>query len=258
MNGLLVVDKPLGITSFDVIRRLRQITGMRKIGHTGTLDPLATGVMILLLGNATKQAANYSKLDKSYNAELTLGATSSTGDAEGEKTKVSELKPTADELEAVIGSFVGQITQTPPVYSAIKIAGQEAYKRARRGEAVEMPSRQVTIHALKLVDYTYPTVKLTADVSSGTYIRTLAEDIGQKLSTGAYLSGLVRTRVGEFGLDQALVIGFGDELQFHDVGPALLGQVNQRVPVVLQPLGGWHGYRDNLPVIVWRQAKDVP
>ena len=206
MNGLLIVDKPLGITSFDVIRRLRQITGVRKIGHTGTLDPLATGVMILLFGDATKQAATYSKLDKSYNAEVTLGATSSTGDAEGEKTEVGSQRPEVREIEAVIKSFVGQITQTPPVHSAIKIDGQEAYKRARRGETVEMPSRMVTIHSLKLVDYTYPTIKLTADVSSGTYIRTLAEDIGEKLGTGAYLSQLRRTKVGEFGLDRAMRI----------------------------------------------------
>ncbi len=204
MNGLLVVDKPKGITSFDVIRRLRQITGVRKIGHTGTLDPLASGVMLLVFGSATKRAADYSKLDKSYAAEVMLGATSSTGDAEGEKTAVSDHKPTLDEVRTVLKAFVGPITQTPPVYSAIKIAGQEAYKRARRGETVEMPSRAVTIHALELIDYVYPLIRFTADVSSGTYIRTLAEDIGQKLGTGAYLSGLVRTKVGEFGLDQAL------------------------------------------------------
>lgn len=211
MNGLLVVNKPKGITSFDVIRKLRQITGERKIGHTGTLDPMATGVMIMLFGAATKQAGNYSKLGKSYTAEMTLGATSSTGDAEGELTAVSGNQPTEEQVKAVLGQFVGSITQTPPIYSAIKINGQEAYKRARRGESVEMPSRQVTINSLELIDYDYPIIKLEADVSSGTYIRTLAEDIGSKLGTGAYLSGLVRTRVGDYSLDDAVTLGDSPE-----------------------------------------------
>lgn len=204
MNGLLVINKPTGITSFDCIRKLRRTTGERKIGHTGTLDPMASGVMVLLFGSATKRAGDYSKLDKTYKAEVTLGATSSTGDAEGELSKVNDLVPTEAEISRALKSFEGQITQTPPVYSAIKIGGQEAYKRARRGEQVEMPQRQVMINSIKLTDYQYPVVKLEADVSSGTYIRTLAEDIGEVLGTGAHLSGLVRTRVGEFGLDTAL------------------------------------------------------
>ena len=206
MNGLLVVKKPTGITSFDVIRKLRKITGERKIGHTGTLDPMASGVMIMLFGTATKKAGEYSKLDKSYEAKITLGSTSSTGDKEGELTAVSKNQPSQEEVEIALKSFIGHITQTPPVYSAIKINGQEAYKRARRGETVEMPSRQVTINSIKLIDYTYPIVKLEADVSSGTYIRTLAEGIGAKLGTGAYLSGLVRTRVGDYSLDDAVTL----------------------------------------------------
>jgi len=204
VNGLLVVNKPKGITSFDVIRRLRRVTGERKIGHTGTLDPMATGVMVLLFGTATKQAGDYSKLDKSYRTEVTLGSNSSTGDAEGELKGVSDRQPERAEIENVLEGFVGEITQTPPVYSAIKIGGQEAYKRARRGEAVDMPSRQVSVHSIKLIDYVYPVITFEADVSSGTYIRTLAEDIGSKLGTGAYLSSLVRTRVGEFELGQAI------------------------------------------------------
>lgn len=203
MNGLLVVDKPAGITSFDCIRKLRQITGERKIGHTGTLDPMATGVMILLFGTATKQAAQYSKLDKTYEAEITLGATSSTGDAEGGLTKVNDRVLELATVESVLAKFTGQITQTPPVYSAIKVDGQEAYKRARRGEVVEMPSRLVTVYSVKLTDYQYPVINITADVSSGTYIRTLAQDIGEALGTGAYLSALHRTRIGEFTLDAA-------------------------------------------------------
>lgn len=204
MNGLLVINKPKDITSFDVIRQLRRTTGISKVGHTGTLDPMATGVMILLFGTATKRAAEFSKLDKTYEAEITLGQTSSTGDAEGDLTYGDSRKPTPEEVQAALNQFKGQITQTPPVYSAIKVDGQEAYKRARRGEAVEVPSRQVRINSLKLISYNYPLLKLKADVSSGTYIRTLAEDIGNKLGTGAYLSGLVRTRVGEFDLNKAL------------------------------------------------------
>jgi tRNA pseudouridine55 synthase len=204
VNGVLIVNKPSGITSFDVIRQLRRITGIKKIGHTGTLDPLASGVMILLFGSATKRAAEFSKLDKSYEAEVTLGSTSTTGDAEGEISGFGTRKPELEEVESVLKSFEGRITQTPPVYSAVKIDGQEAYKRARRGETVEMPARQVTIHTLKLISYEHPLLKLSADVSSGTYIRTLAEDIGKRLGTGTYLSKLVRTRVGEFSLEQAI------------------------------------------------------
>jgi len=204
INGLLVINKPQGITSFDVIRQLRRITGERKVGHTGTLDPMATGVMVLLFGSATKQAAEFSKLNKTYEAEITLGSTSSTGDAEGQLTPGSDQEPTVDQVQTALKQFTGQITQTPPIYSAIKIDGQEAYKRARRGESVEIPSRQVTIYSIKLLDYSYPIIKLAADVSSGTYIRTLAEDVGKALETGAYLSGLVRTRVGEFDLAKAI------------------------------------------------------
>ncbi|HSX14758.1 MAG TPA: tRNA pseudouridine(55) synthase TruB [Candidatus Saccharimonadales bacterium] len=211
-NGLLVINKPKGITSFDVIRQLRRITGERKIGHTGTLDPMATGVMILLFGSATKRAGEYSQLDKTYLAEITLGFTSSTGDAEGELREISDTRPDRGQVESVLTAFIGTIKQTPPVYSAIKIGGQEAYKRARRGEEVEMPTRQVTIHSIKLIEYDYPKLTIQADVSSGTYIRTLAADIGQKLGTGAYLSALERTKAGDFNLDQAISLDSSQEI----------------------------------------------
>lgn len=203
MDGLLLVDKPLGITSFDVIRRLRRQTGVRKIGHAGTLDPLATGLMLVLFGGACKQAMSLTKLDKRYRAEITLGANSITGDGEGDKTVVSDHRPTKSEIETALEAFRGEITQTPSVYSAIKIDGQEAYKHARAGRSVEMPSRQVTVYELKLIAYDYPLVRLEAKVSSGTYIRSLAEDLGATLATGAYLSGLVRTEVGEYRLSDA-------------------------------------------------------
>jgi tRNA pseudouridine55 synthase len=204
MNGLLLVNKPVGITSFDVIRQLRRLTGVKKIGHAGTLDPLASGLMLMLFGTACKQAQTFSKLDKTYLGELTLGFTSTTGDAEGEKLVGSGRVPTLAEIEGAAQQFKGEITQTPSQYSAIKINGTEAYKLARAGKTVEMPSRQVTINALRIVTYDYPKVTFIADVSSGTYIRSLAADIGEVLGTGAYLSGLQRTVVGEYQLAQAV------------------------------------------------------
>jgi tRNA pseudouridine55 synthase len=206
MNGLLLINKPIGMTSFDVIRQLRRTTGVRKIGHAGTLDPLATGLMLMLFGTATKQAQYLTKLDKRYGAEVRLGASSTTGDDEGEKMRVSDQIPSEADVAAALAKLTGQITQTPSPYSAIKINGREAYKRIRAGETVEMPSRQVTVHSIDLIGYSYPTVEINCHVSSGTYIRTLGEDLGALLGTGAYLAGLVRTQVGEYRLDEALVL----------------------------------------------------
>lgn len=206
MDGLLLVNKPIGMTSFDVIRQLRRRTGVRKIGHAGTLDPLASGLMLMLFGAGCKQAQTLTKLDKRYVAEIKLGAISSTGDNEGEKTPVSSRIPAESEVEAALVRLTGEITQTPPVYSAIKIGGQEAYKHARAGREVVMPSRQVTVYENRLIRNKYPIIELDTKVSSGTYIRTLAEDLGGLLGTGAYLSGLVRTEVGVYRLDEAQVL----------------------------------------------------
>lgn len=202
-SGLLLIDKPTGMSSFDIIRVLRRQTGIRKIGHCGTLDPMASGLMLMVVGGATKRATELTKLDKTYEAVIALGATSSTGDAEGELTTVSGHQPTHAEVEAAVAAHTGRITQTPPAYSAIKINGVAAYKRIRRGEEVMMPAREVTVYSSRLTAYRYPEIHLTSEVSSGTYIRTLAADIGATLGTGAYLSGLRRTVVGEYSLDQA-------------------------------------------------------
>jgi tRNA pseudouridine55 synthase len=215
-NGLLLVDKPVGISSFDVIRQLRRITHWRKIGHAGTLDPAASGLMLMLFGPACKQAQAYSKLDKRYRAEITLGKTSSTGDREGELTKVSDRVPTQAEVEAALAQLTGEIIQTPPAYSAIKIHGQEAYKRVRAGEVVDMPSRTVQVYENHLLAYAYPMVQLECRVSSGTYIRTLAADLGDLLQTGAYLSALKRTEVGEYSLVEAV--------QLEDLTPSTIHQ----------------------------------
>lgn len=180
-------------------------TGQRvKVGHTGTLDPFATGLLMLVLGSFTKRAGDFSKLDKVYEAELMLGAISSTGDIEGEIAKKSTQEPPEDYVKAALSTFLGEIEQTPPAYSAVKIGGQRAYKMARAGKKVEIEPRQVKIYEITDVNYDYPKLKFTCKVSSGTYIRSLAADIGEKLGTGAYLSALRRTQVGEFTLKNAL------------------------------------------------------
>lgn len=209
MNGILLIDKPVGWTSHDVVAKVRNVlkqqTGQKvKVGHTGTLDPFATGLLVLVIGSYTKRAAEFSKLGKVYEAELALGSTSSTGDPEGEITPKSTHKPTGAEVGAVLNKFVGEIEQAPPAFSAIKVDGQRAYKLARQGKEVKIESRKVTIYSIKDIKYEYPRLSFATEVSSGTYIRSLAEDVGQKLGTGAYLSALRRTRVGQFGIDTAI------------------------------------------------------
>ena len=210
-DGMLLVDKPAGITSFGVVARVRrklteQLGKRAKVGHTGTLDPFATGLMIIVTGKECRNAGNYSKLDKEYEATIKLGFNSSTGDPEGELTPVSDTQPTKYAVEAVLKQFTGEITQRPPIFSAIKINGRRAYDLARKGEVVEMPERQVTIFSLELIDYSYPDVKVRVHVSSGTYIRTLAEDIGNVLGTGAYCSELRRTKVAQWSVADATPI----------------------------------------------------
>lgn len=209
MDGYLLVDKPDGISSFGVVGRLRRVikesTGQKvKIGHTGTLDPLANGLLILVIGKYTKRAAEFSKLDKVYEAELTLGAISSTGDREGKLTQKSAQQPTRAQVEHALNTFTGEIMQTPPSYSAIKIGGQRAYKLARAGKQVELEPRKAKVYSLQLQTYSYPKLSLITEVSSGTYVRSLAEDIGEALGTGAYLSALRRTKVGPYDISEAL------------------------------------------------------
>jgi len=214
MQGILLIDKPAGWTSFDVVNYVRKqvatAEGKRpkqiKVGHAGTLDPFATGLLIVLVGKEyTRRAAEFSKLDKTYEVTMRLGATSSTGDPEGEITPVSDRKPAKHEIQAAIKQFVGTIQQTPPAYSAIKIDGQRAYKLARAGKPVKIEPRQVTINRLELANYNYPDVQLIADVSSGTYIRSLVEDLGQALGTGAYTVELRRTAIGPHEIGSAVM-----------------------------------------------------
>ena len=212
MQGILHVDKPAGWTSFDVVNYVRRIVatveGKKpkncKVGHSGTLDPFATGLLILLVGKEyTRRASEFSKLDKTYEMTMRLGQISTTGDPEGKISDVSDRIPIKAEIELALSQFCGQIQQVPPAFSAIKVNGVRAYKLARDGKEVVIEARPVTIHRFELLEYNYPEVQLVADVSSGTYIRTLVEDLGQALATGAYTTALRRTSIGRHSVEGA-------------------------------------------------------
>ena len=216
---IVLIDKQAGWTSFDVVAKIRGMIRAQyeakgekptkrqlKVGHTGTLDPFATGLVIILLGDACSRSDEFLKLDKVYEAIIKLGETSSTGDTEGDITSVSDKQPSLEAVTQVVEQFVGSISQIPPMHSAIKINGQRAYKLARAGKTVEMPTRTVTVYSLDILDYTYPILKIRTHVSSGTYIRTLAQDIGEELGVGAYCQELRRTKVGNYSLVGAKTI----------------------------------------------------
>lgn len=207
-DQIILIDKPAGISSFGAVAKVRgklkaEFGHKVKVGHTGTLDPFATGLLILLSGKMTKKSGDFLKLDKEYEAELKLGFISSTGDPEGELAFKSDLAPSREDIEKVVAEFVGEITQMVPKYSAVKINGQRAYKLARAGKDFETPQRKVTIYNIEIVEYAYPMLKIRAQVSSGTYIRTLAEDIGERLGTGAYLTALRRTKIADYDVKDA-------------------------------------------------------
>jgi tRNA pseudouridine55 synthase len=212
MHGILLVDKPKTWTSFDVVNYIRRMVATHeekkpknvKVGHTGTLDPLATGLLVILVGKEyTRRAGEWSKLDKTYEVTMKLGLVSTTADEEGEKTVVSAEIPDRKAVEAALQKFTGDIMQTPPIYSAMKVDGVRAYKLARQGRDVVLEARPAKIYTNELTDYAYPYVKFTCKVSSGTYVRSLVEDIGRELGTGAYMSDLRRTQVGDFMIADA-------------------------------------------------------
>ena len=224
-NEILLVDKPAGVSSFGVVARVRRrlsdeagkvkITGKDwavrekrrkvKVGHTGTLDPFATGLLVLLVGKGTKRASEFLKLDKEYIATVKLGEISSTGDPEGEISPYKEgvRAVTREEVEKVLGEFLGEIEQKVPQYSAVKINGERAYKLARAGKNIEMPRRKVKIYELLILGFDWPKLTIRCKVSSGTYIRALGEDIGVALGVGGYLTELRRTQVGEYRVEEA-------------------------------------------------------
>lgn len=207
MDGILIIKKPQGYTSFDIVAKVRKHFNTKKVGHTGTLDPMATGVMVLCLGRATKLIEYLMKDEKEYIGEVTLGATSNTDDAEGEIVKTQNSKPeTRSVVENILNNFVGDIKQMPPQFSAKKIKGQRAYDIARKGEKADLKESNVTVHNIKLMSFDWPVFKMHVHCGAGTYIRSLARDIGEKLGCGGYLSSLLRTKVGDYTLEQTCTL----------------------------------------------------
>ncbi len=208
MEGFLLIDKPAGITSFGVIARLRRITGVRRIGHAGTLDPFATGLLIVGVGRgATKHLGEYLGQRKTYEAVAMLGATTVTQDKDSDIVPIEGVEmPTEAEVRAAIPRFTGPLQQTPPMFSAKKIDGKKLYELAREGIEVERKSVAVTVYSLELLSYVPPKLAFRATVSAGTYVRTLAHDLGHALGTGAYLEKLRRTAIGGLSVAQASVI----------------------------------------------------
>jgi tRNA pseudouridine55 synthase len=205
--GIYLINKPRGRSSFSIVAQVRRLSGIKKVGHAGTLDPEAEGLLIVLVGKEyTKKSDEFLKLPKTYQFGLFLGETSSTGDIEGEKTKVSAKKPAKKAILEALEVFRGDTLQTPPQYSAIKVDGVRAYKRARKGEIIEIEPRKITINRLDLLSYNYPKIELKADVSSGTYIRSLGEDIGTNLGVGAYCTYIKRTKIGNNSLKDAITL----------------------------------------------------
>jgi tRNA pseudouridine55 synthase len=206
-HGYLVIDKPVGWTSFDVVARARRILGERRIGHAGTLDPAATGVLPLAVGVATKTLEYLNDASKTYLAEVTFGVETDSHDVDGRVTRVAGAESlTAETIEGALALFRGPIAQIPPMHAAIKVGGRKLYELARRGEEIPRAARAVTFHHLELMEWVPSTATLVVDCSKGTYIRALARDLGAELGTGAYLSNLIRLRSGPFHLCQALTM----------------------------------------------------
>jgi tRNA pseudouridine55 synthase len=212
-SGLVVVDKQAGMTSHDVVARVRRLAGTRKVGHAGTLDPMATGVLVLGLNRATRLLGHLTLTDKRYAATIRLGVSTTTDDAEGEVIATAPTGALTDEaVRQALEAFVGEIDQVPSAVSAIKIAGKRAYARVRDGEVVELPARRVTVHSLEVVSTSLgdaAEVDIEVHCSSGTYIRAIARDLGEALGVGGHLTALRRTAVGPFGIDSARTL---DEL----------------------------------------------
>ncbi|AOZ06889.1 tRNA pseudouridine(55) synthase TruB [Cupriavidus malaysiensis] len=237
VHGVLLLDKPLGLSSNDALVRAKRLLRANKAGHTGTLDPLATGLLPLCFGEATKFSQDLLEADKTYEATVCLGVTTASGDAEGEVLRRRPVTCGPEALNAVLARFIGEIEQVPPMYSALKKDGRPLYEYARAGQTVERAARRVTIHELALLDCTLPAqpgFSMRVRCSKGTYIRTLAEDIGEALGCGAHLTALRRTQVGDLSLAGAVTLE-QIEQQADEQRPALLAPVDallQRCPPV--------------------------
>lgn len=206
ISGILVVDKPVGMTSHDVVETIRRGTNIRRAGHTGTLDPRASGVLVVLVGPAVRLSEFVSAADKRYQAILRLGSTTDTFDAEGHFTRQESapVEVTEAQFEEVLSRFIGEIEQTPPPFSAVKVHGRHAYDMARAGEEVSLEPRKIQVHHLEVLEWALPEVVIDVHCSSGTYVRSLANDVGVALGCGAYLVGLRRTKSGRFSLRDAI------------------------------------------------------
>ncbi len=205
VSGVLVVDKPVGLTSHDVVQIIRRGTGIRRAGHTGTLDPRASGVLVVLIGPAVRLSEFVSAEDKRYQATIRMGSSTDTYDAEGTPSGPEvPVSVTREQFTELLTHYVGDIEQKPPAYSAIKVQGQHSYDRARRGEEVDLAPRIIHVHSLELLEWAVPEVVVDVHCSSGTYVRSLAHDIGEELGVGAHLVGLRRTRSGRFTLRDAV------------------------------------------------------
>ena len=206
MNGIIIVNKEPGFTSFDVVAKLRGICRQRKIGHTGTLDPAATGVLPVCLGSGTKLCDMLTDKEKEYVAELLLGVRTDTQDTTGQILSTQEVTATEQQIREVCAGFVGEYDQIPPMYSALQVNGKKLYELAREGKVVERKARHVCIHELEILEINLPVVTMRVSCSKGTYIRTLCEDIGNVLGCGGTMQSLRRTKVGPFTIDQALTL----------------------------------------------------
>jgi len=277
MDGVLVIDKPVGLTSHDVVARTRRILHERRVGHTGTLDPFATGVLVILLGRATRLAQFLSGVDKEYEAIIRLGYSTDTGDRTGDPIPGPPAKPdawTEHEIEEALKSLRGEIDQVPPMYSAKKVEGRKLYELARRGESIARKPIQVCIYDFAAIRPGGQLIKDNLDgtfdfhtrvsCSSGTYVRTLAEDFGERLHVGAHLAELRRMRVGDFGIDQAITL---DQLKIHfgeeSIGTVLVppGAALSQLPFVhLTPeevRGTNHGREVRVAETNWNDGEDI-
>lgn len=203
ISGVLVVDKPIGLTSHDVVQVIRKGTNIRRAGHTGTLDPRASGVLVVLVGPAVRLSEYVSASDKRYQAIIRLGASTDTYDADGRITSTAPVNVTEEQFTEALKTFVGEIEQVPPPYSAIKVKGRHAYDMARDGEEVDLAPRKIQVYNLELLEWDAPEAVVDVYCSSGTYVRSLAHDLGEKLGCGAHLVGLRRTKSGRFTLRDA-------------------------------------------------------
>ncbi len=230
LEGVLLIDKPSGLTSHDVVDRVRRKLKMKRIGHAGTLDPMATGLLIILVGKATKLSQYLMSLDKTYEGTITLGESTNTYDGEGEvmtKRPVPDLA--LDDVKAVVGSFIGDQYQKPPMFSAVKINGQPLYKMARQGKEIEREPRFIRISRFDVTRFESPEVDFSLDCTKGTYVRSLANDIGEKIGCGGYLSGLRRTASDKFNLENAIELERFQEASPEEISKALIGK-NEALP----------------------------